>query len=360
MYMPYTEGGRLYEPLVDPDETPKQFLQRSVFNSAELMRQQFPPTPELAAGLISTGLVYLVAAPKIGKSWLALHLALAASTGGKVLGRIPVEPRPVLYLALEDGIKRLQRRLRILESESYPDTLEFIVRLPEKVSAIDVINEYLDHHADESPLVILDTLGAVLGQYPQKRNESAYERDYRISSQLHEVVTNHDGATLLVVHHTRKDPTGDFLDSISGTNGIAGGSDEIIKLSRPRQTGEGILEVTGRDILEGRYAIKFSRGMWTLAGEDLKEAAATARGIDLEGEMKETMRTLIAAVSAHPEGISPSNIAKELGWGPKKNVPELLKRAVKSGKLVKVQYGVYAPVPDTDDQQTSQTESDSQ
>ena len=53
---------------------------------------------------------------KRGKSWLMLDLALAVATGGRVWRHFPAhEPQPVLYLALEDGRGRIQRRLRAIQ-----------------------------------------------------------------------------------------------------------------------------------------------------------------------------------------------------------------------------------------------------
>jgi AAA domain len=52
--------------------------------------------------------------PKLGKSWLALGLGIATSTGGVALGTKLVEQGECLYLALEDNRRRLQKRLRKL------------------------------------------------------------------------------------------------------------------------------------------------------------------------------------------------------------------------------------------------------
>ena len=54
----------------------------------------------------------LVGPPKKGKSWLVANIGLAVAAGGLALGVIPVTQRPVLYLALEDGHRRLQSRFR--------------------------------------------------------------------------------------------------------------------------------------------------------------------------------------------------------------------------------------------------------
>ena len=82
-------------------------------DGAWLDRQEFPPLAYAVPGLVPEGSVLLVGPPKIGKSWLVLTIALAAASGGKALG-LDIPKRPVLYLALEDGDRRLQDRCRRL------------------------------------------------------------------------------------------------------------------------------------------------------------------------------------------------------------------------------------------------------
>ena len=68
-------------------------------------------------GIIPEGCCILSGHPKIGKSFLVLAVALAAASCGRVLG-VEVEGRPVLYMAMEDGARRLQDRSRLLLSDS--------------------------------------------------------------------------------------------------------------------------------------------------------------------------------------------------------------------------------------------------
>ena len=64
--------------------------------------------------IIPEGSSLIVGSPKIGKSWFVLGCGLEVAEGGKALGALSVGQRPVLYLALEDGHRRLQERCRIL------------------------------------------------------------------------------------------------------------------------------------------------------------------------------------------------------------------------------------------------------
>jgi len=77
----------------------------------DLRLKTFPPIKYIVPGLICEGVVLLAGKPKVGKSWLALDIALAVAADRFCLGdRKPVQG-PVLYLALEDGERRMQTRV---------------------------------------------------------------------------------------------------------------------------------------------------------------------------------------------------------------------------------------------------------
>jgi RecA-family ATPase len=82
-------------------------------DGAWLDAQVFPEPTWCVPGIIPEGCCILSGHPKIGKSFLVLAVALAAASGGTVLG-VTVERRPVLYMALDDDPQRLQLRSRTL------------------------------------------------------------------------------------------------------------------------------------------------------------------------------------------------------------------------------------------------------
>src|SRR5215216_2453166 len=238
-------------------------------DGAWLDAQEFPPLAYAVPGLIPEGSVVPVGPQKIGKSWLVLTIALAAASGGKALG-LDIPKRPVLYLALEDGDRRLQDRCRrLLGGDPIPEEFEYQTRV-EPGRILDTIGAWL-HWKTDPPLVILDTLGKVLP--PTQMGEDRYARDYRVGSALKQIVDGWPGMTLLINHHDRKAAADDFVDSVSGTHGLAGAADTIVVLCRDRQDSNGLLKVTGRDVPEGEYAVRFKDGaVWELDGDDLAAA----------------------------------------------------------------------------------------
>lgn len=199
------------------------------FTADWLMDQYFPPVRYVVDGVIPEGFCLLVAPPKFGKSWLVLGLGLAVSSGTPALGCIPTgKARPVLYAALEDGPRRLQSRIRALVPEQIADTLTFITKIGRN-DIFETLQAFVDQWSGHEPVVILDTLGKAMP--PAVSGESSYERDYRVGGMLKAIADSAPGAAIVVVHHTRKADSVDFLDAVSGTQGLAGSADTIVVLS---------------------------------------------------------------------------------------------------------------------------------
>jgi hypothetical protein len=106
----------------DDDENPS-VLDALAINGADLDAEQFDPLEFAVDGLVPEGLGILVGPPKLGKSWLVGDIGLSVAGGGIALNTIRATKRPVLYLALEDGKRRLQSRSRlILRGQPIPNT----------------------------------------------------------------------------------------------------------------------------------------------------------------------------------------------------------------------------------------------
>ena len=80
------------------------------FDANWLIQQPRREPAWIAEDLVPTGLHLLTGAPKIGKSWLVLDLALAVNSGRPFWG-YATRRCGVLYLALEDTLSRIQNRM---------------------------------------------------------------------------------------------------------------------------------------------------------------------------------------------------------------------------------------------------------
>lgn len=240
-------------------------------DAADLLAMDLPPLRWVVPGLIPEGTAILAAPPKVGKSCLVYQIAVEASIGGDLLGR-RVVPGSVLYLALEDGKRRGQDRLRAaLAGRTMPRG-----RLEVQWEARNIgdgleedIRSWLDAHPD-AVMVAIDTLGKVRPRSTGK--QGAYEVDVQDLARLQDLFRDRPVA-LVIVHHARKEATDDFLASVSGTYGITGSADTIVVIRRKRLEQFGTIYTSGRDIEEAEIAVRFSGMSWTAAPGALPEAS---------------------------------------------------------------------------------------
>jgi RecA-family ATPase len=257
------------------------------------------------------GFGLLVSPPKAGKSWLVCGIGLACATGGIALGAIHVPKRPVLYMALEDGKRRLQSRSRrIMSGQPLPAGIHFVTKA-KPAEVIPMITEFLQRYGDKKPLIILDTLGKA--RPPRPAGADLYAWDYAIGTQLKNTIDTAPGATLLVVHHTRKAESSDFVDSVSGSQGIAGSAGFVLVLARKRHEDKAILSVTGRDVAEAEYALQVTEGIWQIDGTNLAAASETAERRRLSDTRSDRSVEIFAMVAASPKPVSPSEVSEKLG-----------------------------------------------
>lgn len=315
-------------------------LLAGVRDGAWLDGQTFPPLRYAVPGVIPEGFTLLIGAPKVGKSWLGLAFLLAVATGGQALGSIQVPKGRVLYLALEDGDRRMQDRCRTLMcGEPLPARFCYITRV-DPMAVVATIIAFLERYPDTT-LVVLDTLGKVMP--PAMPNETTYQRDYRIGGRIKAIADGNPGLALVVLHHDRKASSDDFVERVSGTNGLAGAADTIVVLSRERQSDVGTIAVTGRDVFESEYALVMDAGSWHLDGRSLTEAAAVARERAVVEGVGDRLADVIKFVGENPEGVGPSAVAKALNIDAKV-AGVYLGRAVDANRLIKLKRGLYVGV----------------
>jgi hypothetical protein len=205
----------------------------------------------------------LAGAPKVKKSWLALSIAIAAASGGAVLGKIPVQKQDVLYLALEDSPRRLRDRMNKL-GMGYPENLHFFTEWKTGAAGL---KSYLQQHS-EIKFCIIDTWGIFSPHRDQNDYSESTMRAHELKAAADEL-----GIAVLIIHHAKKGgnygEAGDWMDSLLGSTGLAGAVDSIILLRRKRGEEKAELLASGRDILEHDFILSFDLdcGGWTIDGD---------------------------------------------------------------------------------------------
>lgn len=251
------------------------------WTASDLLNAEFPEPKWAVPGLVAEGLNLLVGAPKLGKSWLCLGLAVAVASGGRALGKVEVDQGPVLYAALEDPPRRLQKRLQaVLGSQPVPRDLHIVTELPRLPDASAWITGWLDAHPT-ARLIIVDVLRKIRPQSDGRGN--AYNEDYDSMGALKRIADEY-GVAVVAVHHTRKmTDDNDVFNEVSGSTGLTGAADAILIAKRARNTAEAVLHITGRDVTEQEYGLTFDPAActWALLDEPvfLATMGATRRRI---------------------------------------------------------------------------------
>jgi hypothetical protein len=313
-----------------------------LLTAAELDKKTFDQLVEHVRGLIVEGFGILAGPPKVGKSWLIAGVALACAQGGVALNGIRVRPRHVLLLALEDGERRLQARMRRLNGDQpLPANLHILTTLHPGMTAA-TISEWLKLHRHDQnpPLVILDTLGRARPQ--RKAGDDPYIADYQFGSKIKAIIDSVPGAALIAVHHTRKMGAADWLETVAGTQGITGSADYILVLTRKRRSNDGLLAVTGRDVPENEYALRVDNGLWRLDGSDLDDAADTADTRREKERLGDRALEVLAFVNERVETRA-ADLKERLGIE-QDQARVYLNRLAESGRIRKLGRGVYGPV----------------
>jgi hypothetical protein len=310
-----------------PAETDQKIIPATI-SAEELMRKEFPDPVWVIPELLPEGLTILGGKPKMGKSWLALGIALGVACGGRVLGKIPVEQREVIYLALEDTPRRLKDRIgQLLQGHPAPAGLHLVTECPRVDKGGLVAIEALLVQKPQAKLIIVDVLKRL--RPPQRGNQNLYDADYEILANL-KAIADRRGVAMLVVHHLKKLAEDDPLDMLSGTTGLSGAADGVWILKRDRARADGVLFVTGRDIEEKELALERDPhvGGWCLLGN--------AEEYRISRERQE----IIEALRQAEEPLRPKDIADFLGKK-EANIRFLLTRLLQEGVIKKVGYGKY-------------------
>ena len=232
-------------------ESSKNFL--PTVNLDELFESVYRSKPAIVENLIYPGTYILAGAPKVGKSFLVAQLAYHIATGQR-LWDYEVKQSTVLYLALEDDHRRLQKRMNRMFGVDGTANLYFAITAKKLGEGLeDQLEEFINLHPD-TRLIIIDTLQKIR----QGNGDSySYANDYECVGNLKKFADQKE-ICLLIVHHTRKQQASDKFDMISGTTGILGCADGAFVLQKERRTdSSATLDIVGRDQCDQRlYLIR--------------------------------------------------------------------------------------------------------
>jgi len=247
-----------------------------VVDAATILNTEYPPLAWIIPDYLPPGLTFLIGKPKVGKSWLALQLALSISTGGKVFDR-DVQRGRVLYLALEDNERRLQDRMKKQNWISSPQNVDFMLSdtFREQITALNTgggkrLLRYIDKQ--KYRLVIVDTFSrAIQGDQldPGEMTEAVgHLQQYALAKNI----------ALIIIDHMPKN-TGEINDPIGhiyGSVAKAGVTDTAWGLYKEQGKAGAKLGISGRDVDEFLLKLSFEkRGFYWHCEGNATEVAMT-------------------------------------------------------------------------------------
>jgi hypothetical protein len=255
------------------------------WSTAELYDTKFQEPRWAIPGLIPEGLTLLGGRPKVGKSWLALQMAHSVGTGGTFFGK-PVEKGAVLYIALEDGPRRLQDRIKkhkipreamITFERDWPPL--------QKEGMALLFDEIVQH---EYRMVIIDTLTRSLRGQDQN-DQPAIDA---VMSNIQRMAIDHHLA-ILFNDHTNKPKVnvimGDPVDDIMNSTVKTAVADLVLALYKDQGKAGAMLKGRGRDVEEVDLELKWDpvTCCWQCEGQ-----AGQIRMTEARKEVLETLETL--------------------------------------------------------------------
>nr|WP_279343496.1 AAA family ATPase [Fundidesulfovibrio terrae] len=290
-----------------------------IVTGKELLAKEFPPTEYLAQGLIASGTTLLCGDPKVGKSLVALQLALCITEGSILFGNYESQIRgKVLYFCLEDGQKRLNKRMKELDVEDeWADNLLIVNKAPRLGQGFEDVLESILTDDPDIMLVIIDPLVQIR---PISGGNSPYREDYAAIQSVRTILEAH-GVSGLIVHHLRKEHgTGETspLARISGTQGLAGAADHIFIMAGVRGKKAATLHRISRDDDELAIGLEREGVLWNLAGDAVSVTLSPA------------LRPVYDCVATSEKPIGPTEIARIIGKS-KGTVGEQCKTLMKGG-----------------------------
>jgi len=223
---------------------------------------------------------------KAGKSWLALQIAQCVASGQDLFGRA-VEPGEVIYLALEDGARRLQDRLSKQQS-AHGLPIIWYTKFP-KLDSAEGWPLLCEVAARRPKLLIIDTLAAAKSGKTDESDSGPMADMFNAMRELAQ--KNQIG--ILVVHHHGKTVSGDPAHDLRGSSAIGAAADVLLGLYRVRRKADGetptekgdhdpeqegdidfYLKARGRDIEDACLSMRFGAGddwVWTLIPDEERD-----------------------------------------------------------------------------------------
>lgn len=255
-------------PLTAPTAPQRTF--RKLKSAADLLKKELPKTRTFwgigdRAPLLREGTCILSAKPKLGKSWLAMCLCLAAANGADFLGR-KMEQCSALYLDLESSEELQQERLMdVLAANPDLDLSHFYLEtVTDKLDMgfVEQIENYMEQDSDIG-IVVIDVFQKIKTA-ARSYKELEYDHAYRDFEPLNNLANKYHLSIILVFHNRKAVDDEDPFSDVMGSNGNLGAATQLMVMYQ-KKNGPIHIAINGRTI-KGRQDldVTFKDGAWSL------------------------------------------------------------------------------------------------
>lgn len=237
----------------------------AIISARELCRRRFPPLRHIIPGLLPEGYTLLFAAPKVGKSFMALQMAVAVARGEPFAGlEGQVQPAEVLVIDQEEpiGAEMKDRYLLHGAADLEPSSIIVVDEWPRiGEGGMRELDIWLEERPD-TRLVVVDVWSS-LKPLKTPPGVNAYDHDYNVLRAFRDFFQRR-GVACVLVHHDKKGKDVGITETPSGSKALTGNANALLWLEREVGRPEGRLTVTGRSVMETELVATLDCGRWSL------------------------------------------------------------------------------------------------
>ncbi|WP_058189838.1 bifunctional DNA primase/polymerase [Terracidiphilus gabretensis] len=251
------------------------------YMTAEAFENVKPPEFLIADFLVKNSITMLAGPVAQRKSIIALNIAHALCTGDPLFGYFDVTAKPVrtVYLCPEMGAASFAKRIKQIGIGKYVGETLFIQTMSEQPTTLDE----LENEVPEA-VVIVDTITRFV-----EGDENKVEDMRRFAQKVFRLANA--GATVLLLHHSKKGSTGSLDDGLRGSSELAAFVDscwvtELEDTKKPYDSLSKMRNVKQRDFEIDPFRVKPTPGSYylTMEGEPEPEAVLKSKKDDAARE----------------------------------------------------------------------------
>ena len=322
-----------------PDAQPRQRPPRKRFTASDAISKPEPLRQAMIEGIARRGdVINLIAATKVGKTWLALDMALAFATGEKWLGR-RMQCGQVLYLDAELDASDIMFRVGAIADQRNHDANEInnaeFVELRGSSIVCDDIRHEIETSEAKPDVVFVDAKYRFMGDMQENSNDDQTNFHNTVArlAKVHSCL-------IVLIHHSSK---GDQSHKSTVDVGSGGGSqartvDAHVTIRPHENPGMAVLDAAVRTFAKvEQQTIEFNWPCWD-AVDDVAPVMAQPK---TQGESKqeqkdrEAVQTLCDIFSESPgEPLSRYDLLQEFGGG-KNRLNRLIRLGITTGEIVR-------------------------